>query len=599
MEDSTTRGPDAPGGTPEAPHYLEREFRDLMRDPATVRFLDSGALDGLSYWDLTDPDQEWMSPGFWRTLGFDPATKRHLASEWQDLIYPEDRDLALENFQRHLADPAHPYDQFVRYRTADGSTVTVRCRGLAIREGGVPTRMLGAHTVVHDTRRHEVDRQLSELPELSGDAILAWSPRDGVARWNRGAVQLYGIARDDALGADPNALTGAEWPRGWDAVERTLVEHGQWEGDVRRRGANGEIFTSTRLQRLEGRAGGDALIMQIDRDVTAQHLAEAELLQSRSDMRQMLDGVAVLIGVLEPDGRVRAVNRTAHGAADTTHDDVAGVPFPDTPWWRVGKEWRDRLRAMMNDAAAGNLPRADMPWSTADGSQRWVDFQIAPVTDEDGTVTALIPSGVDITERKASEAQREVMTAELNHRVKNNLAVVRSMAIQTFGRDDPRAQVFGARLEALGAAHNILTRSAWVEADLHELIEETLTVCQEGRKRIIMDSPPIRLRPQPATSYALAFHELCTNAIKHGALSNDDGVVHVGWRIDGENEDELEIVWSEHDGPSVPEPSRRGFGTRMVSRILASDIQGRVDMDFRPEGLRVTMRAPLAAVTVP
>lgn len=276
-----------------------------------------------------------------------------------------------------------------------------------------------------------------------------------------------------------------------------------------------------------------------------------------------------------------------------------GVPFPDTPWWNVGEEWRDRLRVMMADAAGGEQPRADMRWSTADGSQRWVDFQIAPVMDRHGNVTALIPSGVDITERKASEAQREIMTAELNHRVKNNLAVVRSMAIQTFGRDDPRAQVFGARLEALGAAHNILTRSAWVEADLHELIEGTLTVCQEGRKRIIMKSPTIRLRPQPATSYALAFHELCTNAIKHGALSNDEGVVRVGWRIDGDNEDELEIVWSEHDGPKVAEPTRRGFGTQMVSRVLASDIRGQVDMDFRPEGLRVTMRAPLTAVTVP
>lgn len=291
-----------------------------MREPATVRFLDSGALDGLWYWDLTDPDHEWMSPGFWRTLGFDPTTKRHLASEWQDLIYPEDRDLALENFQQHLADPAHPYDQFVRYHTADGGTVTVRCRGLAIRKDGVPTRMLGAHTVVHDTRRHEVDRQLSELLELSGDAILAWSPTSGVKRWNRGAVRLYGITRDDALGVDPGALTGAKWPDGWDAVERTLVEHGQWEGDVRHRGANGEIITSTRLQRLEDRAGGDTLIMQIDRDVTAHRLAEAELLRTRSDMQQMLDGVAVLIGVLEPDGRVRAVNRTAHGARRGRHD---------------------------------------------------------------------------------------------------------------------------------------------------------------------------------------------------------------------------------------------------------------------------------------
>ena len=174
-------------------HYLEREFDELMTDPDTVRFLDGGALDGLWYWDIENPEHEWMSPGFWRTLGFDPGERQHLAAEWQDLIFPEDRDEALANFERHLADPDHPYDQLVRYQTAEGGTVTVRCRGKAIRKDGVPKRMLGAHTVVHDTRQHEVTRQLSELLELSNDAILAWSASGGVRRWNRGAERLYGF----------------------------------------------------------------------------------------------------------------------------------------------------------------------------------------------------------------------------------------------------------------------------------------------------------------------------------------------------------------------------------------------------------------------
>ncbi len=110
------------------------------------RFLQQGSLDGCWYWDLETPDQEWMSPEFWALLGIDPATKRHDPSEWQDLIFAEDRDLALENFQRHCADASHPYDQVVRYRHADGSTVWVRCRGIAIRDAtGKPIRMLGAH----------------------------------------------------------------------------------------------------------------------------------------------------------------------------------------------------------------------------------------------------------------------------------------------------------------------------------------------------------------------------------------------------------------------------------------------------------------------
>ncbi len=105
-------------------HYLRRELYQLVRsDPHLFEWLQAGSLDGVWYWDLEDGDQEWMSPRFWSVLGVDPATKEHRASEWQDLIHEEDRRVALENAKRHLDDPSHPYDQVVRYRHADGSTV--------------------------------------------------------------------------------------------------------------------------------------------------------------------------------------------------------------------------------------------------------------------------------------------------------------------------------------------------------------------------------------------------------------------------------------------------------------------------------------------
>lgn len=128
-------------------HYLQDELEtQISTNPETWAFLQRGSLDGCWYWDLENPDQEWMSPEFWRLFGVDPATKQHDPAEWQDLMFAEDRKLALANFERHLADPEHPYDQIVRYRHADGSTVWVRCRGIAIRDAeGKPVRMLGAH----------------------------------------------------------------------------------------------------------------------------------------------------------------------------------------------------------------------------------------------------------------------------------------------------------------------------------------------------------------------------------------------------------------------------------------------------------------------
>ena len=131
-------------------NYLEEEFfRLIQEDQEITKFLLEGSLDGVWYWDLENPEQEWMSPSFWKTLGIDPQTKKHLSDEWQDLIFPEDLEKALDNFNRHCADPNCPYDQLVRYKHENGSTVWVRCRGIVIRDDqGVPKRMLGAHNEV-------------------------------------------------------------------------------------------------------------------------------------------------------------------------------------------------------------------------------------------------------------------------------------------------------------------------------------------------------------------------------------------------------------------------------------------------------------------
>lgn len=142
-------------------HYLKEELYRLMRTDDTVfEFLQIGSLDGIWYWNLERKDDEWMSPRFWEVMGYDPAEKRHSASEWQGLIFPDDLKVALDNLNRHLADANHPYDQVVRYRHRNGSTVWVRCRGVAIRTPvGTPIRMLGAHTDLTAFKRAEAELQ--------------------------------------------------------------------------------------------------------------------------------------------------------------------------------------------------------------------------------------------------------------------------------------------------------------------------------------------------------------------------------------------------------------------------------------------------------
>lgn len=152
-------------------HYLRTELFALSKQSHVVLdFLASGSLDGLWYRDLEDPAIEWMSPSFWVTLGYDPAERQHLVSEWQDLIDPADLELASEALRAHCADEDQPYDLVVRYRHRDGSTVWVRCRGVAIRdERGRAIRMLGAHTDLTAAKKGEARLQgfVDALPGLA------------------------------------------------------------------------------------------------------------------------------------------------------------------------------------------------------------------------------------------------------------------------------------------------------------------------------------------------------------------------------------------------------------------------------------------------
>ena len=143
-------------------NYLKNElYKLIQKDSSIFEFLQNGSLDGIWYWDLEFPDNEWMSPSFWETLGYDPAEKKHLASEWQNLIHPEDLKMALDNFEAHCRTPNCPYDQIVRYRHKNGSTVWVRCRGIVIRDlDGKPLRMLGAHNDITELKKTQEELQV-------------------------------------------------------------------------------------------------------------------------------------------------------------------------------------------------------------------------------------------------------------------------------------------------------------------------------------------------------------------------------------------------------------------------------------------------------
>ena len=224
---------------------------------------------------------------------------------------------------------------------------------------------------------------------------------------------------------------------------------------------------------------------------------------------------------------------------------------------------------------------------------RWFDVYAARVGEPGQLRVALLFR--DISERKRAEGHRQMLIDELNHRVKNTLAVVQGLAQQTFrvGGDSQAARLaFDLRLVALATAHDILTRENWVSADLAELVRTALAVHAGKDGRMVVEGPPVRLSPQTAVSITLALHELATNAVKYGALSIDAGSVEMRWTHD---EHRLCLTWLERDGPPVEPPSHRGFGTRLIERVFATELKAKVTMEFAPEGLVCRIDAHLPA----
>lgn len=219
----------------------------------------------------------------------------------------------------------------------------------------------------------------------------------------------------------------------------------------------------------------------------------------------------------------------------------------------------------------------------------------APVL-RDGEMIGAVLIAVDITERKRIEEHQRVLLNELNHRVKNTLATVQSIVAHSLRGTTMSAEAGPAiehRLIALSRAHDVLTREFWGGADLSDIVDEAFEPYAANADRFQCQGPPVRLPPRAALAVAMALQELCTNAIKYGALSNETGTVHLTWRTEDWDGVRLTLRWEERGGPVVVPPTRRGFGTRLVERTLAQDLQGTVSLDFAPSGVICTVTASL------
>lgn len=336
-------------------------------------------------------------------------------------------------------------------------------------------------------------------------------------------------------------------------------------------------------------------VFGVDIDITARVEVEEKLRESEERHRELAEFMPQIVWQADAEGILRYVNNR--------WTEMTGLPVSDAlgkPWLpgMLPEDLQSAQQAWTAAQQAGSIYEHEWRLRLPDGSLRWLLTRGRPIKDESGRIVRWIGTDTDITERKTYERQLRLLINELNHRVKNTLATVQSIAGQTLrcsgDIDEARAR-FEERLVALAHAHDILTKESWEGAVLRDIIETTTAPHRStGAERFILAGPHVRLPPQYALALAMALHELCTNAAKYGALSVREGKVMIAWEVtESEGARKFRICWQEIGGPPVTPPSRRGFGTRLIEQGLHRDLEGSVKMQFAPEGAICVIEAPL------
>lgn len=326
-------------------------------------------------------------------------------------------------------------------------------------------------------------------------------------------------------------------------------------------------------------------------DVTEIVAAQEGLEESRRRLQMVADSAPALIWMADSQGGL-----TFHNERWLAY--MGGPNLDDRDWLRARLHPEDAevcLARWRNALQTGEPVDFEARFRRHDGEFRWFLMRASAVRDMRGQIAEWAGSSADIHDRKLYEQRQKLLLDELNHRVKNTLTVVQSLALQTFrSTSDPTIarKAFDGRLAALAQAHTLLTQSNWDSAEFSSVVDEALLVCGEGGERVRRAGPRLMLEPKQTLSVALVLHELCTNAIKHGALSTPRGGVDLTWKMVGEGS--LELEWREHDGPPVTSPETRGFGTVLLERAVVHDLGGAARLRFDRCGVQYVLSFPLA-----
>jgi PAS domain S-box-containing protein len=523
----------------------------------------------------------------------------------QQITHPDDLVRNVPLFDKAVRDGTS-YTHEKRYLRRDGGVVWVNNSVAVIRR---PTgEPFGVLSVTLDVTQRREDE---EALRRSEETLRLATETAGMATWEVDLETLEGVwspNRFDLLGLprSPDSRgTFQDWIDRVHPEDRALAETAARrcfergvpytiEYRILRADDGAERWLQSHGSRIDYADSRLSRFVGVSFDVTDRKRAEEELRESEARFRAIFEQANDFLVTTTLDNEITSVNPAVIEAIGYPADEIIGRSIND---FMDPDQFALSMDAFNRKLEHGGSTRLTVKVRARDGRELIWEVNSQLSLDEQGRPVALHAIARDMTEAKRGEAHLRLLVDELNHRVKNTLAIVQGIAQQSFKDDVPPRQAraaFEGRLAALSEAHNLLTREHWSVVSMRQIIDDALRPHGGESGRFTLDGPDLTILPKTAISLALAIHELATNAVKHGALSRPEGQVTIIWRRVREGGPaRLILTWQEQGGPPVTIPTRRGFGTRMIERGLAAELGGTVTIDFRPEGLVCTVDAPL------
>lgn len=454
------------------------------------------------------------------------------------------------------------------------------------------TRVLADHALTAERdRANESEARFRNMADNAPVMMWVTDPAGYCVYLNRGWYAF--------TGQTPSEAEGFGWLDAIHPDDRPMAERAFL--DAVARGA--EFRVEYRLRRADGRyrwcidaaaprhaPSGESLgyigsVIDIDERRKAEHSQR----ESETRLRTLTNTLPAFVWFAGSDGELHHFNDRWYEYTGQT----AGQALPNG--WiemlhpedaaRVEDAWAQALRTGASYATECRYRRRD-------GAYRWYVARAEPIRGGGGEIDAWVGSSSDIHDRVVAEQHQALLINELNHRVKNTLATVQALAMQTAARGSSGPEfheMFEGRLMSLSSAHDLLTATNWEGASLKDVVDRVTEPWATGQ-RLTVQGPPIWLAARQALSLSMALHELATNALKYGALSRPEGRVTVDWERAGGR---FRFAWREFDGPAVAPPARKGFGSRLLERGITAELGGMAALTFLATGVQFTLEAPI------